>query len=395
MKRSRNFNLPSPHLLPIYQTTTFTFNNVHDARCTFADKSRRDCYSRISNPNHRELEKNLARLEKTQTAQVFATGMGAINTLFASFLKAGDHVVVITPVYGGTYGAATKIWKKFGVRFTFVDYERVDQLRKYLKHNTKLLLFETPTNPNLAVIDIEKVVAVVKEYNEKILVVADNTFATPYNQRPILLGVDIIIQSLTKDLGGYGDHLGGAVIGPKKHLKTVWEYYALLGATMDPQVAWNFARHLEDFESRMKVRNANASEIARLLELHPTVEKVYYPGLDSHPQHVIAKKQMTDPEGAPSYGGMVSFELKGPIKQTVCFLNRVARDPKSCIFLAVSLGCYDTLIESPAQMTHYHVPRKERLKQGITDKLIRLSVGRQPVNEIWSSLERQLNKVKI
>lgn len=385
-----------PHVQPIYQTSTYCFDTVEEACDTFSGRALKDAYSRISSPNHRLVERGLAILENGEAAQVFGSGMGAITALIGAFVKQGEHIIVAEPVYGGTYDALINFWHaRYGIECTFINFEGNEEggdLADVVKPNTRLFFGETPANPTLAVFSIAAISGVLKMIKPDIVVAVDNIFATPFNQRPLELGADIVVQSMTKYLGGKGTCIAGALIGSAKHIAEVSRYYSVLGSVLDARVAWGIGNNLVDFLHTMPIHNKNAFEIARFLDQQRTfVSRVYYPGLERHPGHRIARSQMTALDGGPGFGGMVSFSLHGSLDITRLFLNRLGklmpRGISPVVSLAVSLGTRDGLIEWPAGMTHASIAREEREAQGISDKLIRYSVGLESADLVKEAFE--------
>lgn len=380
-----NRHIGEPHHFPICQTSTYCFGSVEEAREAFSGKLQKDFYTRYSNPNHRRLETMLAILEEGEEAQIFATGMAAINALFVALLEWDDQIVCNKPIYGGTFQLLKSVFEKqYYVNPEFVDGTNPMNVASAVTEGTKLVFLETPTNPTLTLCDIEKIARLVKEKNPNALIAVDNTFATPFNQKPLKLGADIVVHSLTKNLNGDGRVLGGAIVCSKKIMEKISSVYAYLGGMMDPAVASHIEDNLKTFPLRMKRHNENAFKVARFLSYNGDVLRVYYPGLKNHPQYEIAKKQMS------GFGAVVSFELAGPIQRTVNFLNLLAKS--NIVTLGVSLGTMDTLIESPAQMTHFGIPEKQRLEEGISDKLIRMSVGLENVEDIIQCLYDLMKK---
>lgn len=379
------------HFPPIYQTSTFTFENVEEGRKIFAGESEHCAYTRLGNPTQRVLQKKLAILEGGEECLVYGSGMGAISAMIMSLAKAGDHVITGRVLYGCTDDLFSKRLTHYGIEFSFVDSTDAKNVEKAIKKNTKLIFLETPANPTMEVSDIIEISKTAKKH--KIPVAVDNTFATPYNQRPLELGADIAVHSLTKYLNGHGDVIGGAVIGSKEYVKTILEPISHdLGATMSPEDAYRVIRGLKTFPLRMEAHNENAMKIAKFLEKHPAVSVVYYPGLESHPQHKTAKKQMITVNGDNGYSGIISFELKKGKGAGIQLMDHIAQNSK-VISLAVSLGVVDTLIQHPASMTHASIPEKERLEKHITPGLVRLSAGIEDYKDIEKDLKEALNLV--
>lgn len=366
--------------VPIYETSTFVFKNAEQGAARFAGTEEGYIYTRLGNPTIKALEKSLAVLEDGEDARACATGMAAINTGVISLVKKGDHVVSTDCLYGGTAKLFLDILPRFGVEFTLVDSSDARNVEAAIKENTKLIYIETPSNPTLKLTDLPAISKIAKEH--RIVTMVDNTFMSPYFQKPLNLGIDVSLHSLTKYLSGHSDVVGGAIITSKTLIKQVDPILKNTGATLGPFEAWLTLRGIKTLPLRMDRHNENAQKIAKYLETHPKIEKVYYPGLESHPQHELAKKQMT------GFGGIVSFEVKGGLEAGRKLMNSV----KLCT-LAVSLGAAETLIEHPASMTHAIVPIEERLKAGITDSLVRLSVGIEDAEDITTDLKQALEHI--
>lgn len=386
--RQGNKDLESrSHAFPIYQTSTFRFDTVEQGMEIFSGTTKYDAYSRISNPNHRFLEESLSVVEEGETAQVFDSGMTAIKVALFSLLKSGDEVVAHRNLYGGTTRFLNDL-HNFGIKITFVDACQNKNIINRLTQKTKIVFLETPSNPVMDICDFERLKVTMETIGRgDILIIVDNTFASPCNQKPLTKGADISIQSLTKYINGFGNATGGAIITSSKIMERIWERYHGSGGMMEPEVAQRIALNMITLPDRMKRHNQNGYDIASgFLKSQPMVQKIYYPGLFDHPNYKIAERLMT------GFSGIISFELNdvGGHK-TKTFLNKLAQDHKDgegIITLAVSLGCVDTLICCPALSTHYSLPREERLAQGISDNLIRLSVGIENVDDIIYSLKR-------
>ena len=367
---------------PIYQTSTFVFDSVEQGQARFMGEEEGYIYSRTKNPTVTVAEEKVAMLEKGEHAMATSSGMGAISSTLWTLLKAGDHVLADKTLYGCTFALLSHGLTKFGVEVDFIDTADLEMVKEKLKPNTRVVYLETPANPNLKITDIEEV-AKIAHTNNYAKVVVDNTFATPYNQNPLTLGADIVVHSATKYINGHGDVLAGFVVGTKEMVEEIRGngLKDMTGAILGPQEAYYIIRGLKTFEVRMERHCANAMKVAKWLAAHPKVEKVYYPGLEDHEGYEIAKKQMKN------FGGIMSFELKGGFEAGKTLLNSV----QLCA-LAVSLGDTETLIQHPASMTHSPYTREERLAAGITDGLVRLSVGLEDVEDIIADLEQGLAK---
>ncbi len=352
-------------MTPIYASSTYAQDAPGDHR-GFE-------YSRTGNPTRSALEANLASLESGDYGRAFASGMAAINTVL-NLLESGDHVVVGEDVYGGTYRLFTQVYEDYDLDFEFVDTTDVDTVAAAVTPETELVWLETPTNPLMRVVDIEAISDIGHRHDA--LVAVDNTFATPYLQRPLELGADIVAHSLTKYLGGHSDVVGGALVTDDEELDEQLAFYQnSVGATPDPFACFLVLRGTKTLPVRMERHSENARELAAWLDDHPAVDQVYYPGLESHPEHDIAAEQMDD------FGGMLSFELDGTLEQA-----RVLVSETEVFTLAESLGGVESLIEQPATMTHASVPKAEREAIGVLDGLIRVSVGLESLKDLRSDL---------
>ena len=376
-------NLYGTLAMPIYQTSTFIFDSAEQGGRRFALEEAGYIYTRLGNPTTTTLENKIAALEEGEAAVATSSGMGAISSTLWTVLKAGDHIVTDKTLYGCTFALMNHGLTKFGVEVTFVDTSNLEEVKNAMKENTRVVYLETPANPNLKIVDLEGVCKVAHT-NPNTLVIVDNTFATPYMQKPLKLGADIVVHSVTKYINGHGDVIAGLVI-TNKELADQIRFVGLkdmTGAVIGPQEAYYIIRGMKTFEIRMERHCKNARTIVDFLNKHPKVEKVYYPGLETHPGYEIAKKQMKD------FGAMISFELKGGFEAGKTLLNNL----KLCS-LAVSLGDTETLIQHPASMTHSPYTKEEREAAGITDGLVRLSVGLENVEDIIADLEQGLEKI--
>lgn len=369
---------------PIYQTSTFIFDSAEQGGRRFALEEGGYIYSRLGNPTVTVVEEKLALLEEGEAALATASGMGAISSTMWTILKAGDHIVADKTLYGCTFALLSHGLTKFGIEIDFVDTSNLEEVKKSLKANTKVVYLETPANPNLKIVDIEEVAKIAHAHSKDIVVVVDNTFATPFCQKPLTLGADIVVHSATKYLNGHGDVIAGFVVG-KADLVTQIRLVGIkdmTGAVISPMDAYYIIRGMKTLEIRMERHCTNARKVAEFLNNHDKVEKVYYPGLLSHEGHDIAKKQMKD------FGAIIAFELKAGFEGGKTLLNNL-----HLCSLAVSLGDTETLIQHPASMTHSPYTREERLKSGITDGLVRLSVGLENVEDIIEDLKKGLELV--
>ncbi len=369
---------------PIYQTSTFVFDSTEQGGARFAGKEDGYIYSRLGNPTVTVAEAKVAALEEGEAAAATSSGMGAISSVLWTLLKAGDHVIADKILYGCTFALLAHGMTRYGVEVDFIDTSDLEEVKKHMKENTRVVYLETPANPNLKISDIEEI-AKIAHTNSKIMVVVDNTFATPYLQKPLKLGADIVVHSATKYINGHGDVIAGFAVGKKKIIDEIklFGIKDMTGSVLGPTEAHLIIRGLKTFEIRMQRHCDNAQKVAEFLEKHPKIDKVYYPGLIKHPGHEIAKKQMK------GFGGIMSFELKGGFEAGKTLLNNV----KLCA-LAVSLGDTETLIQHPASMTHSAYSKEELKEAGIPEGLVRLSVGLENVEDIIEDLEQALNQVK-
>ena len=376
-------NLYGTLAVPIYQTSTFIFDSAEQGGKRFALEEAGYIYTRLGNPTTTVLEEKIAALEEGEAAVAMSSGMGAISSTLWTILKAGDHIVTDKTLYGCTFALMCHGLTRFGVEVSFVDTSNLEEVKNAMKENTRVVYLETPANPNLKIVDLEEI-SKIAHTNSNTLVVVDNTFATPYIQKPLKLGVDIVVHSVTKYLNGHGDVIAGLVV-TNKTLADQIRFIGLkdmTGAVLGPQDAYYIVRGMKTFEIRMERHCKNAKVVAEFLDKHPKIEKVYYPGLETHEGYNIVKKQMKD------FGGMISLVLKGGYEAGKTLLNNL----KLCS-LAVSLGDTETLIQHPASMTHSPYTKEEREAAGITDGLVRLSVGLENVEDIIADLEQGLEKI--
>lgn len=374
----------APLATPIFQTSTFVFDNTTQGANRFSGEEQGYIYTRLGNPNADLLAKKLAALENAEAAIVAGSGMGAITTAFWTILKAGDHVLADETLYGCTFSFLKHGVTRFGVDVTFIDFSDTDAIRAALRENTKIVYFETPANPDLKILDIEHIATIAHEYNPEIKVMVDNTFCTPYLQQPLNLGADVVVHSATKYLNGHGDVIAGMVVGKKDYIDecTMFGMKDMTGAVIGPFEAFLINRGMKTLDIRMRRHSENAMQIAEFLEADERVKRVIYPGLKSHPGHEIAKKQMR------MFGGMITFELNATKQATEDFINSL----ELCT-LAVSLGDAETLIEHPASMTHSTYSEEELQAANITPSMIRLSVGLEDPEDIIRDIKSTLDRV--
>ena len=367
---------------PIYQTSTFEFETVEQGGARFAGQEAGYIYSRLGNPTVGVVEAKMAELEGGEDALATASGMGAISTAIWSSVEAGDEIVASDTLYGCTYALLNHGICKFGVKVTFIDMTDLEALKAALTEKTKVVYLETPCNPTLKIVDITAVAQAAHAFNPQIKVMVDNTFCTPYLQRPLELGADVVVHSATKYLNGHGDVIAGVVVGSKEFIGTcrMFGLKDMTGAVMSPFNAFLMARGMKTLDIRMERHCANAKKVAEFFASHPAVDKVYYPGLDTFPGHEIAARQMKLP------GGMISIELKADKAATAAALNKL----ELCV-IAVSLGDAETLVEHPATMTHSTYSAEELKMAGISEGLVRISIGLEDPEDIIADFKAVLD----
>ncbi|MBI1803309.1 MAG: aminotransferase class I/II-fold pyridoxal phosphate-dependent enzyme [Ignavibacteriae bacterium] len=375
-----------PVTTPIYQTSTYRLQDSSDAIRYSKGDPNVLVYTRYHNPTVNEAEDRIALIEDGEAAALFSSGMAAISTAILSLCKSGDEIVSTPALYGGTYRFFRDTLPDYGINVKYVDPHSLEDLLYLITPKTKVVYFETPTNPTLTLVDIEKLVRntrrVQKEFRAPITVIIDNTFATILNQKPFNLGVDIIMESTTKYLGGHADIMGGVIIGTKRNVKRVKNLAKHLGGCMDPFAAFLLDRSLKTFELRVERQNDNAMALARALSKHPKISCVLYPGLPSHPQHKLAKRQMR------KFGAMVTIEVKGGVKAAVrvCDHLRVAVN-------AMSLGGVETLVSIPVYSSHINMTKDELATHGVTPGMIRISVGVEGIDDLIEDFRQALRKL--
>lgn len=368
---------------PLYQTSTFVFDNAEQGAARFAGEAEGFIYTRLGNPTTRELELKVAALEGMQDAAATATGMGAVSAATMAFLQQGDHMLCSKAIYGCSFALFHHMFARYGIEVTFVDMTDHAAVRAAIQPNTKMLFAETPINPNLVVLDLAFLGALCQEHD--IRSVIDNTFLTPLLQRPKDFGIDIVIHSATKYLNGHGDVVAGIICADAETIKTI-KLTTLkdMGATISPHDAWLIIRGLKTLSVRMERHCANAQKVAEFLNEHPAIATVYYPGLPNHAGYQFIGKQMK------AAGGVLAFELKGTLDDGRYFINQC-----QLLSLAVSLGDAESLIQHPASMTHSPYSAEERRAAGISDGLIRISVGLEHVDDIIADLHQALVKMQL
>jgi methionine-gamma-lyase len=368
-------------VVPIYQTSTFSFKNAqHGADC-FSGKDDGYIYTRIGNPTINALENKLAELENGYRGIALASGMAAVTTVYLALLQAGDHMISTGAVYGPSRGVMESHFSKFNVEYSYIDTSNLDELEAAIQPNTKILYLETPANPTIQLTDIKKSSEIAHKHN--IIVVVDNTFSSPYLQKPLDLGADVALHSLTKFINGHADIVGGALIAKEKtiydKLRKTMVYF---GGNMDPHQAYLVIRGVKTLSLRIEKAQESAQYVAEFLEKHPKIEWIKYPGLRSFKQYELAKEQMS------GFGSMISFGLKGGFNAGKTLMDNV-----QLAKLAVSLGGVESLIQHPASMTHAGISKENKLIAGITDELVRYSVGIEDVDDIISDLKYALGKI--
>ncbi|MGQ9551287.1 MAG: trans-sulfuration enzyme family protein [Candidatus Bathycorpusculaceae bacterium] len=365
---------------PIYETSVFAFSNTRKLIEVIGGGAAGYVYTRYGNPTVRAAEKKIAELEGAEDSAVFSSGMAAITTTLFTLVSSGDHVVSTLDLYGGTLEFFKNILPKFGVEVSLVEATDFNAIASSVRTNTKVIYAETPTNPTLKIVDVAKIAKLAKR--KGLTAVVDSTFASPFNIKPIQLGADIVVHSATKYLGGHNDLTAGVVCGSSEIIQKLKEMRKNLGCTLDPFAAWLLLRGLKTLGLRMERHNSNGMQIAEYLAKHPKVKKVYYPGLRSHPQYSIARRQMK------GFGGVVSFEVDGGSEETMKFVENL----KLCS-LAASLGGTETLVTQPTTSSHYFVNEEVRKEAGITDQLVRLALGIEDPKDIIADLEQAFNKI--
>ncbi len=367
------------HSVPLYLTSSYVFEDAEDMRAQFAEEKEGEIYSRYANPNVQEFIDKMAALENAESGWATASGMAAVFTFFGALLQSGDHIVSARSVFGSTHRLFTEILPKWGITTTYVDYDDYEGFENAVQSNTRILYLETPSNPGLDIIDLERISAITKKHD--LIFAVDNCFATPILQRPIDFGADVSIHSATKYIDGQGRTLGGVILGSGKLIDKIRAFARHTGPALSPFNAWTLSKSLETLDVRMERHCKNALEIAKRLEKHSAVDWVKYPFLPSHPQYEIARKQMS------AGGGIVSFELKGGLEAGRQFL-----DALNLFSLTANLGDTRSIATHPASTTHSKLTPEQRKEVGISDGLVRLSIGLEHVEDIWEDIERALQE---
>lgn len=370
--------------MPIVQSSNFTFDSIDHVLQAMGSDEDDYVYTRGGNPTIKVFEQLMVTLEKGRYAVGFSSGMGAISAVIMSLLEAGDEIIINQTLYGNTFNFVTKTLGRFGIKHKIVNLQDLSALKEAVSPETKLIYFESPENPTLGIVDIQGVCDLAKEHGIKVVI--DNTFATPYHQNPLELGVDVVVHSASKYICGHGDVVGGvAIANDKEYMDRLrFQFMCLFGSVISPFDAWLLIRGLKTFSTRMAKHNKNAQRVAEFLEAHPKIEKVHYPGLKTNPSYEVAKKQMKN-----GFGGILSFELKGDYEDAVRFVEQV-RLAK----LAVSLGDCDTLVELPTVMTHKGYSQDVLDSMGIKENLIRMSIGLEDPEDIIDDISRGLDAIK-
>lgn len=364
---------------PIAQTATFTFAKLDDFEAFKAGERNAFEYARYGNPTQRVAEQKIAALEGAEDALLFSSGMAAICSVLLAMLRSGQHVIIMEDCYRMTAKFCRSL-AKFGIETTVVKPGDIDALRAAVRPETRILFSESPTNPHLHVLDLNELVAFAKEHRVKVLI--DSTLATPINQRPLDFGVDLVIHSATKYMGGHNDLMAGVICGAQPLVDAVREFQRVTGATIDPNTSYLLIRGLKTMALRVRRQNETALTLARFLEGHAKIRCVYYPGLESHVDYATAKEQMR------GYGGLISFEIDGDLEQTKRFIHAL-----SVPQIAPSLGGVETLVSHPATISYYDLSREDRLAIGISDELVRYAVGIEEAEVLIADIERALEAV--
>lgn len=367
------------HSSPVFMTSGFVFDSAEHARALFANEVSGNVYSRYSNPNTDEFVQKMCRLEGAEDGVATASGMAAIFSAMAGLLEKDDHVIVSRSVFGSTHQICTKILSKWGITYTYADIDKQEEWESLVQENTRMIFLETPSNPGLDLIDLETMGKMAKKYN--LITIVDNCFATPYLQKPMDFGADVVVHSATKFIDGQGRAIGGVIVGKESLMKDIRFFTRQTGPSLSPFNAWLFSKSLETLAVRMDRHCQNALQLAKFLENHPKVKSVKYPFLESHPQYELAKKQMK------AGGGVVVFEMKDGYNAATAFLDNI-----KMLSLSANLGDTRTIATHPASTTHSSLSEEERLAVNITPGLIRISVGLEDINDIMEDIDQALAK---
>lgn len=368
----------SEHSTPLYLTSSFVFDDAEDMRSSFAEEKERNLYSRFTNPNTTEFVEKVIAMEGAEAGYAFATGMSAIFSTFATLLNAGDHVVSCRSVFGSTHTMFTKFLPKWNIKTSYFKVDEVDLIESLIQENTRIIYIETPTNPAVDILDLELIGNIARKNN--LIFIVDNCFATPYVQQPVKFGADLVIHSATKLMDGQGRVLGGVTVGKSDLIREIYLFARNTGPAMSPFNAWVLSKSLETLALRIEKHSENAIKVARFLEKNKNVKFVKYPFLESHPQYKIAKNQMK------LGGNIVAFEIKGGIKAGRKFLDNI----KMCS-LSANLGDTRTIVTHPSSTTHGRLSKEDRLEVGITNGLVRISVGLEHIDDIIEDISQALD----
>lgn len=366
------------HSAPLYLTSSYVFEDAEDMRASFSEEKERNIYSRFSNPNTTEFAFKIAKMEGAETGYAFATGMSAVFSTLAALLNSGDHIVSARSVFGSTHSLFTKYFPKWNISHSYFNIDEVDKIKQLIKPETKVIFAESPTNPGVDILDLELLGRIAKKHH--LILIIDNCFATPYLQNPIKFGAHLVIHSATKLIDGQGRVLGGVTVGNAELIREIYLFSRNTGPALSPFNAWILSKSLETLAVRLDRHCENALKVAEFLEGEEQAQKVKYPFLKSHPQYEIAKKQMK------KGGNIISFEIKGGIEAGRKFIDKVQLCSRSA-----NLGDTRTIVTHPASTTHSKLSDEERLEVGITDGLVRISVGLEHVEDIIKDLEQALN----
>jgi len=366
------------HSTPLYLSSSFVFEDAEDMRASFTEEKERNIYSRFSNPNTTEFVDKVCVMEGAEAGYAFATGMAAIYSSFAALLSSGDHIVSAGSVFGSTHALFMTYFPKWNITTSYFDINKPETIESFIKPNTKILYAETPTNPGVDVVDLELLGAIAKKHN--LILIIDNCFATPYIQQPIKYGAHLVIHSATKLMDGQGRVLGGVTVGNADLIRQIYLFSRNTGPAMSPFNAWVLSKSMETLALRVERHCENAIKVAEFLESHPKVNSVKYPFLKSHPKYEIAKKQML------LGGNIIAFEIKGGLEAGRKFLDNI----KLCS-LSANIGDAKTIVTHPASTTHSKLSTEEKLAVGITDGLVRVSVGLETVKDVIADLEQALS----
>ena len=368
------------HSTPLYLTSSFVFEDAEDMRASFAEEKKRNIYSRFSNPNTSEFVQKVVQMEEADDGVSFATGMGAVFATFAAFLNAGDHIVSARALFGSTHTLFTKYLPKWEISTSYFPVDDISLVEELIQPNTKCIYVESPTNPGVDILDLEAIGKITKKH--KLLFIVDNCFATPYLQQPIKYGADLVIHSATKLMDGQGRVLGGVTVGSKDLIRELFLFARNTGASLSPFNAWILSKSLETLAVRIDRHCENAFTIAEKLEASQEINWVKYPFLKSHPQYALAKKQML------KGGNIIAFEVRGELEAGRNFINAI-----ELCSLSSNLGDSRTIITHPASTTHSKLSNEDRLAVGITNGMIRISIGLEHPEDIWNDLKNALSKI--